>query len=439
MEHVQHKQQMRYLSQSIRLKEAASPDIVRHTIAIASLSILAFTLWAAYAPVHEIARTPGEVIPSGYQQTVQHLEGGIIQGILVREGDTVVKGQILLQLDGSEAKKNLNQAETRQTALRLEEERLRAFIGGRMPNFSGEEEANRSLVKDSEAFFSSMTLAKEKEREIIDKQISQKKQEIDVLNATLKAAKSNYAISGDLYRRRSELNRQGFLPDIKMLETEQQYNQLGGQIAVLQNQVAQGQSALQEYKTRLSSLSADQMNQAHEQLDSVLSEKAQNDELIEKLKLQAGRLDVKAPVDGIVKGLAVNTVGSIVQSGQVLMELVPLRDKMVVSLKIPPKYIGHITPGQRVQVKFSSYDFARYGSVSGSLAAISATTFSGESGERYYQGKVYLDSTHVGNDEKNKILPGMTVMADIITGDKTILQYLLKPIQTMTSTAFTER
>src|SRR5690606_30019506 len=125
-------------------------------------------------------------------------------------------------------------------------------------------------------------------------------------------------------------------------------------------------------------------------LDAIVAERLQNDELIEKLKGRIARLDIRAPTGGIVKGLAVNTVGSVVAPGQVLMEIVPTGENLVVSLKIPPRYIGHIKPGQDVQVKFSSYDFARYGAVRGTLQSLSATTFEGENGERFYQGKVAL-------------------------------------------------
>jgi HlyD family secretion protein/adhesin transport system membrane fusion protein len=429
---------MRYLSQSVRLKEAASPEVVRDTILTISVAIIAFSIWAAYAPVHEVARTPGEVIPSGYEQVVQHLEGGIIREIRVREGDTVVKGQVLLRIDGSEVQKNFDQARTQATLLDLQEERLRAFIEKRPPEFSGKAAADLAMIRDSEAFFESTVAARQKEREVVEKQISQKKHEIGILIATLATTRDNYAISSDLYRRRLELNRQGYLADIRLLEARQQYNQIEGQISVLKNQIALAQSAMQEYKARLASMSADQDDEAHRQLDGVLARKAQARELLEKLRLQIERLDVRAPVDGIVKGLAVNTIGSVVQPGGILMQIVPLKARLVVSLKIPPKYVGHIHPGQTVQLKFSSYDFSRYGSVEGHFASISATTFSGENGERYYQGKVYLAKDYVGS-ESNKILPGMTVMADIITGDKTILQYLLKPLQNAASTAFTER
>lgn len=430
---------LRYLSQSVRLKEQGNPAIVRGTTFIVSVAILAFIGWSAAASVHEIARTPGEIVPSGYTQVVQHLEGGIVRDIPVKEGGAVEKDQVVLRLDGTELKADLDRALSKKEVLALQEERLRAFAEGRAPAFDARAAARPELMRDSEAFFASMKDARDKESAIIEDQIRQKRQSISVLGAELRAAQSNYDLADKLYQKRVALNREGVLSDVKLLETEQRRNELAGQMGSLRSQIAMAQSALKEYETRLSGLAAGQKDEANQKLDAIVAERLQNDELIEKLKGRIARLDIRAPTGGIVKGLAVNTVGSVVAPGQVLMEIVPTGENLVVSLKIPPRYIGHIKPGQDVQVKFSSYDFARYGAVRGTLQSLSATTFEGENGERFYQGKVALSQTHVGQNTKDRIIPGMTVMADIVTGEKTILQYLLKPVQAAMSTAFTER
>ena len=431
--------QTRYLSQSIRLKESASPGIVRSTMTIASLTVIAFIGWAAFSEVNEIARSPGEIIPSGHQQVVQHLEGGTVRDILVRDGDSVKKGQVVLRIDDADLQKDLTRAADRKAVLDLQEERLRAFIEGRKPSLEGLSVNRPDLATDSQAFFTSMTEAAEKERTVINDQIRQKKQSIAILAAELNASRSNFDILSSLLQKRRDLNRQGILSDVKLLETQQRYNEIAGKIDSLRNQIAMSNSTIKEYENRLASLSISQIDAAHKQLESTVAERMQNNELIEKIKSRIARMEVRAPVDGIVKGITVNTIGGVVQPGQALMEIVPSDTPLVVNLKIPPRYVGHIREGQPVQVKFSSYDFARYGAVPGTLAAISATTFSGEQGERFYEGKVMLGENNVGGDPKNRILPGMTVMADIVTGEKTILQYLLKPIRTAAATAFTER
>jgi len=159
-----------------------------------------------------------------------------------------------------------------------------------------------------------------------------------------------------------------------------------------------------------------------------------------KLKEQVARLEIKSPSYGFVKVLNIKTIGGVVESGQVLAEIVPLEGNLIIETQIQPKDIGHVKTGQHVNVKISSYDFSRYGAIDGVLEYISATTFVNDDGTRYYMGRVSISQNHVGSDDrKNLIVPGMTVQADIVTGSKSILAYLLKPIHTSVTTAFTER
>lgn len=431
--------QLRYLAQSIRLKESTSPHLVRATMAVVSLSVLAFIGWAAFANVHEIARTPGEVVPAGFQQVVQHLEGGMVRDILVQEGDTVEKDQIVLRLDGAGVERDLSRAKEQSLTLAMQEERLRAYIENRVPDFAPEVKERADMLRDQEALFAGMTAAREKERAIITQQIAQKKQSIGVLSSDLQTARQNFKIISNIYSKRLEMNRQGVMSQVKLLETEQSYNLLQGQIRNINSQIGMAKSAIAEYENRLSSLDADTLDAAHQQLDAVLASRAQNNELVQKLESRVARLEVRAPVRGIVKGLNVNTIGSVVQPGQILMEIIPTDQPLIVAIKIPPRYIGHLHPGQDVQVKCSSFDFSRYGSVKGKLDFISAATFAAENGERYFQGRVKLSRNYVGEDPHNTVMPGMTVMADIITGEKTVLGYLLKPIRNTLATAFTEK
>lgn len=429
--------QMRYLSQAIQLEEAVNPHIIRGTMLMVSLAVFLFLAWAGVTNINEVARASGEVVPQGYQQVVQHLEGGIVTEIKANEGDLVEKDQVLLRLDSASMQSDLNRAKAKQIDLEMQEERLRAYIAGRNPDFS--KFKNQAPVGDQEEFFTSMRSAREKERQIIKDQILQKKQAINTLQAELQTTKNNYAIVKDLYDRRADLNRQGYASTMTLLENERQLNEVSGRIRTIQHQMASSSNEIREYQTRLASLAAHHLDQSNEKLDQILAEKAQNNEVIQTLEERMIRVDVRAPVRGIIKGLTINTVGAIAQPGQTLMEIVPLGKQLEVAVKIPPQYIGQLKNGQNVHVKLSTFDFSRYGSIPGTLQKISASTFSGEGGERYYKGTVILSRNYVGENHHDLVLPGMTVMADIITGDKTILEYLLKPIQRAMKTAFTER
>ncbi len=431
--------QLRYLSQAVQLEEAVNPAIIKTTMMMISVTIIAFCVWAGFTNINEVARTPGEVVPNGYQQVVQHLEGGSVAEIDVAEGDIVKEGQVLLALDGTGVAEDLERAKYKKITLLLQEEKLRAFVQKREPDFSQFEAEYPEIVRDQQGFFKSMESNNQEERKIIDEQIEQKKRVIGTLGSELKTARSNLAIAEQLYSKRSELHSKGYLSDTKFLEFQQSYNNLKGDISSIQSRISVAQAEISEYRNRLSSLGFSQNDQANERLDAIIAERLQHEEILQKLAERSKRLEVRAPVGGIVKGLAVNTIGAVVKPGDTLMEIVPMDHELVVQVKIPPQHIGHLKAGQNVKVKLSSYDFARYGLLDGKLEQISATTFNGEGGERYYQGRIKLDKNYVGKDKNNLVVPGMTVMAEIITGKKTILQYLLKPIHNSLKTAFSER
>ena len=172
----------------------------------------------------------------------------------------------------------------------------------------------------------------------------------------------------------------------------------------------------------------------------VESDLSQVQERVEKLESQVERLNIRSPVHGSVKGLKISTIGGVIDPSQVVMQIVPIEGGLMVETRIQPRDIGHIKPGLDVNVKVSSYDFSRYGTVRGKLDYISATTFENETGDRYYLGRVSLEKNYVGNDPKQYIIiPGMTVQAEIVTGSKSILDYLLRPVHKSVTSSFSER
>lgn len=431
--------QIRHLSQAVQLEEAVNPAIIRTTMTIIGVSIIAFTAWAGFTNINEVARTPGEIVPSGYQQVVQHLEGGIVRQIGVAEGDVVQKGEKLVILDGAGFAEDLERTRAKKISLSMQEERLRAYLEKREPDFSRFAARDDAQIRDQQNFFKSMENTNSEERKVVQEQITQKKRVIGSLQSELATARGNLAISEQLFNSRKELYGKGFLSETKYLEAQQALNNIRGDISQIQSRLSVASAEISEYQNRFNSLGLTQSDKINERLDAIINEKAQNEELLRKLEERSNRLTVRAPVSGIVKGLAVNTIGAVVKPGETLMEIVPVDHEMVVQVKIQPQHIGHIKIGQPVKVKLSSFDFARYGLVNGNLEHISATTFDGQNGDRYYQGRVKLAQNYVGRDKSNLVVPGMTVMAEIITGEKTILQYLLKPIHNSLKTAFSER
>ncbi len=433
--------QIRHLTQSEKLEESEDPVLVRMTLLSISACIIGFVCWASFTNVNEVARTPGEIVPQGFQQTVQHLEGGIVKQILAQEGQAVDAGQILMVLDGNGAQEDMRRATAHQAALELQKERLRAFIEKRDPDFKQfSRTAEPKMIQDQQSMFNAMMDARAQDKGIIRDQISQKRETLRVLEARQETVARNLVVAQDIYERRRSLHADGYMSQTSFLQSQKDVNELRGESAELDAQKAEARSALAEYSRRLSSLGADGQDDAYRQLEAAENELALNSEIVAKARERVARLEVRAPVRGLVKGLAVNTVGAVVQPGQVLAEIVPLDKPLMAEVRIPPRHIGHIHPGQSVQLKVSAYDFSRYGALPGTLEAVSPSTFEGPGGERFYKGRVLLDHAYVGKvSGQSPLMPGMTVMADIVTGDKTIMDYLLKPIAVNLKTAFTER
>jgi len=434
--------QLRYLSQSALIEETSAPYAVRTTLLMISLVVISLIIWAGFTQVDEIAVTDGEVIPSKHVQAIQHLEGGIIAEIKVVEGELVENGQTILILDGTAVKRDLSALRARRVASQYKALRLKSFINNTTPDFTEieGEKANDELVNEQLKSFTSMIEAREDERDVITEQITQKQSALEGLEEKKKTLEENVKLVNEERGLKEQLYKKGHLSRFKFLEIQKQANEINGELQETKPAITQAQNAISEYKNRLDSLGSTSIDEAYKELSLVEGDQAQINESIKKLEEQVGRLEVKSPSYGYVKVLNIKTIGGVIESGKILAEIVPLEGNLIVETQIQPKDIGHIRTGLPVKIKVGSYDYSRYGAINGELIYISATTFVKDTGVRYYMGRVSLARNYVGSDpKKNLIVPGMTVQADIVTGSKSILAYLLKPIRNSVTTAFSER
>lgn len=428
------------LATSGQLPEPRLLAAARATLLAASLLVFAFIGWAAVVHVKEMASANGNVVPSGYVQTVQHLEGGIIEKIHVHEGDRVSKDQPLVTLEGAAARKDMEELKSRQLSLKLQAERLRAFIEKRKPDFSFGQGVNSAFVADQERILLGMNEAMKREAEVIRTQVRQKKESLSTLQAELKTTRANLGIAAENHGIQEKLMSQGLTTRMRLLERQEKLNSFQGQESQLLSEIQGAKEAISEYNARLASLDARYHDEAYRQLGEVEATILQNAEALAKYEDRVQRLEIRSPVEGFVKGLEINTVGGVIGAGQKIMEIVPEGRELVVDARIQPSDIGHVRAGQPVQVRVQAYDFTRYGSIPGTLESISATTFVDEAGRNYYRGRIRLLRNYAGQDSsRNFVLPGMTVDADIETGEKSILSYLMKPIHVAISNALHER
>ncbi len=425
----------RALSQSIALEESHVPGILQTSIGLITGFMGIFLFWASLSPVEEVATASGQIIPSGYIQNIQHLDGGIIQDIMVEDGQLVEKGQPLLKLDATNAEADLGQMKSRQTTLRLQAERLRSFATGNLSNSK-----NHTLTAEELEILRSMEESRATQQDVLRDQLAQREKELEGIKSTRAMLEKNVVLMKREYDINRRMTARGSGSQIQEMTSERELNALRGQLSETMSQEKRAYDGINEARNRLQSLDAGLKEEAMKTLGQVEGELAETTKSIAKLENTSQRTTITSPVRGLVKGLNVHTIGSVVEPGRVLMEIVPVEEELMVEALISPADIGNLEKGQEVKVKVSAYDFARYGNISGEIDKISASTFQSEDGQSFYKAKVKLSRNYVGtNIGKNQILPGMTVQADIVTGKKTVLEYLLKPIHQATQNAFQEK
>lgn len=427
------------VSQSMALPETHLPRLLTLSIATLSGATFLFILWAALTPVKEIARTEGQVLPSGYNQLVQHLEGGLVKAIMVHEGDFVQKDQLLLQLDGAGLQEDFNEQQALVEALSLQGEMLHAILEDRAPDFTGL--GSGKSIEQQQRAYETMRDARADERAVLDEQIVQKRAAITRMEKGLATARSNLGVSQESKGIYSSLEAKGLVARTTSLKKQEELISRQGDVNSMEQQLAGARAELKEFERRSEALVSQQRDSAFGDLHKVESDLAQAMENLKKRNDRVARLEVRAPVMGYVKGLRVNTIGSVIPAGQTLMEIVPVDAQLIVEARILPQQIGRVSAGQEVQVKVDSYDYVRFGTIPGELESISAMTFTDEARQQdYYKGRVRLSRNYAGAQEGSHIvMPGMTVDADIVTGEKTVLGYLLKPIQIAAHNAMTEQ
>ncbi|QDP72542.1 HlyD family type I secretion periplasmic adaptor subunit [Legionella israelensis] len=359
------------------------------------LFIAAALIWAYYAKLDEVTTGSGKVIPSSEIQVIQNLEGGIVEKIMVSEGDIVKKGQTLMQIDNTLFMATYNEALKKMTALELEIIRLNALM------------QNKPLSIPQKYIKSSPNLVQV--AEALDKS---KKQELEQMNKALALAERELKLTRPLVSR-------GAVSEVEVLRLERTINELKGKIS--------------EFKSK----ALERLNQARSEL-LALKEAHMAD------KDRVTRTTVRSPVKGIINRIKINTIGGVIKPGMDIIEIVPLEDTLLIEAKIRPGDIGFIHPGQKAMVKISAYDFSIYGGLEGKVEQISADTITEEKSnnkeESFYVIRVRTEKNHLGT-EKNPlpIIPGMLATVDILTGEKTVLEYILKPIIKAQKTALRER
>jgi membrane fusion protein, adhesin transport system len=419
------------------------PPGYSHTVVWVTLAfVVAFVAWAAYADIEENTVGDGKVIPSTQIQVVQNLEGGIISEIRVKVGDIVQKNQVLMLIDDTRYASSFQENKLKNDALTAKIARLRAEVSGSVleipPHLRKE---NPDLVTREVSLYQSRQAELNANTAVFRQQTDQRTQELKEKRSRLQQIKVSLELLDRELTMSRPLVKYGAMSEVELLRLERQANDLKGELESTRITIPRLESAVAEAKNKLQSYVAKFRADALAELNQARAEQEGIGATSVALKDRVERAAVRAPVHGTVKSVKVTTVGGVVQPGSELLEIVPLDDTLLIEARVKPRDIAYLRPGQEALVKLTAYDFSIYGGFPAQLEHISADTITDDKkGETYYLVQVRTTSnTPARSDKPLAIIPGMTATVHINTGEKTVLQYLLKPVIKTKETAFRER
>ena len=434
------------------------------------LFMISALAWASWAELDEVTVGEGRIIPSQQLQVVQNLEGGIVKEVFVAEGDLVKKGQPLLRIDDTRFNSDFRERRQQLDFLRSKIVRLKTALSSilikeesidfaglqesiqvvplPLPPFEMDDkgESNtrkqvlQALRKREQAQLDEQLRNLDNQLSIIDRQVEQREQERVELLSRIKHLKTNYNLALKEYKLTRPLAEQGVVPKVELIKLEREVNGIKQELDSSRLLLPKVSSEIKEQISKRRDVALQYRNETQTELAEAESQLAQASEGQVGLRDRVERTTVVSPVTGVVKQVSVNTVGGVVQPGMDLMEIVPAEDNLLVEAKILPKDIAFLRPGLNTVVRFSAYDFSIYGGLNGRLEHISADSIEDDKGNTYYLIRVRTDKNYLGKgDESLPIIPGMLASVDILTGKKTVLDYLLKPILKAQQSALRER
>lgn len=427
------------LNQAIELEERPPAQSLTHFIyAMFGLVVLA-VLWSVLTRVDVVTNAPGRVLPAGDLVAIQHLEGGVIAQILVAEGERVKKGQTLLRLAQLDTEGRLEQVKAKRAALLLAMEGSRAQVEGRAPQFDAVVAGFARQKAEQLALYNAQAQAIEAERTVLTAQKAQREAEVARLTAQLIVLRRDERIAEEELAVRTDLLERKLTTRDRFYGAQRDAADRQKQRLNARDQLAGAESELAEYERKLTELETRTRAAAQEAIAKSTAELAEVDAALKNEQGRAKRLNLTAPVAGIVSGLSVKAVKAVVKPGETLMEIVPTGDTLVVIAEVKPQDIGQVSMGQRADVRVSAFDYATFGTLTGTVDRISATTFADQNGRQFYKVRVRLTRDYFGPDpQRGRIIPGMDVAVDVKTGARSVLSYLLKPVTRTWDTALKE-
>ncbi len=412
------------------------------TLATLVALVVAAFLWMSRAELDMVTPGYGKVIPSRQVQVIQNLEGGIVGEILVREGQKVDAGQILMRIDDTAAGANFREMEETYLGIQAGVARLQNEADGKEPVYPAELVRIRpDLVKRENDLYRARQTELEATISVLAQQRRQREQEMQELQSKLKAAQDGYGLIKREYDMTEPLVKKGIVSQVELLRLERQVSDLQAQIATGLAGLPRIRASMQEVDQRIREKRDNFRTEAIKDLNDRRVRLSSLQESMTARRDRVTRTEVRSPVKGIVKQLHVGTVGGILQPGQEIATVVPLEDSLLVEAQVSPRDVAFLHPGQKAIVKLTAYDFTVYGGLDAELDQISADTIQDKQGNSFYLIRVKTLNNTL-KDTKGDVLPimpGMIAQVDIVTGKRTVLEYLVKPFVKARYSALRER
>ncbi|MEE4878448.1 HlyD family type I secretion periplasmic adaptor subunit [Pseudomonas alliivorans] len=411
------------------------------TVWVTAALLLSALQWAGFAVLEEVTTGEGKAIPSSKVQIIQNLEGGIVTDIFVREGQVVNKGDTLLRLDDTRFMSSRSESEVDRLTLTAQVERLAAEAEGRPLTLPAQVTSSAPQVAaDEHALYESRQRRLASEQRTLNEQLRQKTQELAEFRSKQEQFRSSLALVQQELDMSAPLVGSGAVSPVEILRLKRNAVEIRGSMNANTLAIPRAEAAISEIRSRVQEselgFRADAARELNEKRNDLARISASRIAIDDRMS----RTTVVSPVRGIVKTLKVNTIGGVVQPGSDLMEIVPLEENLLIEAKVRPQDVAFLHPGQKAMVKFSAYDYTLYGGLPARLELIGADTVTDDKDNSFYLIQVRTDSNHLGSDSKPLlIIPGMIATVDIITGEKSVMDYLLKPVLKARAEALRER
>lgn len=439
-----------HLLMSERLSESGSPKIVMASILCIAAVLFILLIWAEFTNIDEVATATGEIVPMEQIVPVQHLDGGIVYRVFVKDGDMVKKGDALFELNPEPNTSDLKRLQKRQNSLEIAIYRLQSQLSDKpiseddiLNAISFKNITEPALLKlevENAAKYQQQALQQDSYNKAqLATRLAQEKINLKNNSEQLLSLEDRKRVIEDQLKMYNSLFEQKAISRVDLLNVQERLQEIIGNLLTMKQNRTTIESTILDLENKLKTFEFDKDNAALKELNEDTAQLLEVREQIARAQIAVDQLLEKADSDGIIKGYTLHP-GDVVTAGTVLFEIVPVASKLVAEIKVSTTDIGHIKIGDPAQVKVGTYDFATYGSLNGTLTYISASTFLDPDKKPYYKCYVSLPKNYLGEDPKrNLVFPGMTVIAEIKTGKRSLLHYMLKPINRTFSGAFKER